>query len=113
MFHLLAFLLLLLPSNHGIVPTTEVIPFTCPDVSGLQKTSETSSSISYAWSNAGAQYKLWYTREEDAFTSSFIYTYNTSYSFAGLSAGHYTFYFQALCGAETSGYIGDEDIIGQ
>ena len=112
MLHLLAFLLLLVPSTHATFPTTEAIPFACPDVSGLQKTGETSNSISYAWSNTGAEYKLWYTREEDTYTSSFIYTYNTSYSFTGLSAGHYTFYFQALCGAETSGYIGAEDIIG-
>ncbi len=113
MFHLLAFLLLLLPSSPAPALTTEATFYNCPEIGGLQKTGETSNSISYAWSNSGAQYKLWYTREEDTYTSSFFYTYSTSYSFTGLSAGHYTFYFQALCGAETSGYIGDEEVIPQ
>ncbi|MFN0214595.1 MAG: hypothetical protein ACKVT2_10105 [Saprospiraceae bacterium] len=112
MLHLLAFLLFLFPSNHIIEPTNETALLTCPEVSGLQKTGETTNSISYTWNDDGAEYKLWYTRAEDNYTSSFFYAYSTNYSFTGLSAGSYTFYFQALCGAETSGYIGVEDIIG-
>jgi hypothetical protein len=114
MFKMFAFLFLFLPSVFGANPVTEPQPCTCPEISNLQKTGETSNSLSYAWSSGymGAQYKVWYHRAEDGYTSGFFYTYNLSYNFTGLSAGHYTFYFQSLCGNETSSYIGIEDTVG-
>jgi hypothetical protein len=113
MLKLLAFLILLAPANPVSKPIVEPVVCTCPNISDLQKTAETSNSITYSWNNAysGAQYRVWYSRQEDSYTSGFFYTYNTAYTFTGLSAGHYTFYFQAICGGETSGYIGTEDLI--
>ena len=117
MFKLFAFLILLIPSGIGSVPAikpaVEAPTLTCPGISNLQKTGQTSASISYAWSNAyfGAQYKVWYVRQEDGYTSGYFYSYSPAYTFSGLSAGHYTFYFQALCEGEVSNYVGIEDTI--
>ena len=113
MFKLLAFLILFLSSVSGFASSSEPVPCSCLNVTELQKTGQSSSSISYSWSNAysGAQFRVWYARQEDSYTSGFFYTNNLSFDFTGLSAGHYTFYFQVLCGGETSGYIGIEDTI--
>ncbi|MDO8365500.1 MAG: hypothetical protein Q7T20_01800 [Saprospiraceae bacterium] len=114
MYKLLVFLALFLPSISGFASSSEpAAPCSCPNVTDVQETGQTSSSISYSWNNgySGAQFKLWYTRQEDSYTSGFFYTNNLSYNFTGLSAGHYTFFFQALCEEETSGIIGIEDTI--
>ncbi len=113
MYKLIVFLALFLSSVTGFAASNEPIPCSCSNVTDLQKTAQSPNSISYSWNNgySGAQFKVWYTREEDTFTSSFFYTSNLSYNFTGLSAGHYTFYFQALCDGTPSGYIGIEDTI--
>ncbi len=114
MFKLLVFLSLFQLSALDFGASAKPAPITCPNVTDLQKTGQTSNTITYAWSNAysGAQYRVWYTRQADGYTSSFQYTYSLSHTFTGLSAGHYTFYFQTLCGEESSNYIGVEDVIG-
>ncbi len=113
MFKLLAFSFFLIPSIFGFTPLTNSSICTCPGISNLQKTGQSSSSFTYTWSNSNAtQYKVWYTRQEDGYTSGFFYTTNPSFNFTGLSNGHYTFYFQTVCGGESSGYIGIEDTIG-
>jgi len=113
MFKLFAFLILFLSSVSGFAASSEPTPYSCPNVTTLQKTGQTSNSISYSWDNAytGAQFRVWYTRQEDSYTSGFFYTNYLSFDFTGLSAGNYTFYFQVLCGGETSGIIGIEDTI--
>lgn len=113
MLKLIAFLMLLLPNTQASIPTDASPVCTCPVVANLEKTGETSNSISYSWDNvySGAQYRVWYTRAADNYTSDFSYTYNNSFTFNGLSAGSYTFYFQTICGEESSSYIGVEDII--
>jgi hypothetical protein len=113
MYKLIVFLTLFLSSVTGFAASIEPMPCSCSNVTNLQKTAQSPSSFSYAWNHnyTGAQFKVWYTREEDTFTSSFFYTSNLSYNFTGLSTGHYTFYFQALCDGTPSGYIGIEDIL--
>jgi hypothetical protein len=113
MYKLLAFLTLFLSAVSGFASSTKPAPCSCPNVTNLQKTGQTSSSISYAWNNAysGTEFRVWYVRQGDNYTSGFFYTNNLSYQFTGLSTGVYTFYFQALCGEESSGYIGIEDTI--
>ncbi len=113
MFKLLAFLIIFLPSVFGTPPYTKRIDCSCPSVPCVQKTGQTSSSLSYSWSNAytGAQYRVWYIRQEDGYNSGFLYTSSLACSFTGLSAGHYTLYFQTLCEEESSSVIGIEDMI--
>ena len=113
MFKLLAFLALFLPSVIGTTTSPDSDLCTCPSVPSLEKTAQTSNSITYAWGNAytGAQSRVGYVRQEDNYTSGYFYTSNLSFCFTGLSAGHYTFYFQTQCEAESSAWIGIEDTI--
>jgi hypothetical protein len=94
-------------------PAPAPAPCTCPTVSNLQTTVRTASSLAFTWdgSGSGAQYKVWYVRHADSHFSGYFYPSGASYHFTGLSAGSYTFYFQTLCGEETSEYIGVEDTI--
>ena len=86
---------------------------TCPEVSNLHKTFETSNSFACAWNaaNGATEYKLWYSRQEDNFTSGYFYTTNVAYTFTGLTTGRYTFYVATVCGTETSGWVVVEDDI--
>lgn len=113
MFKMFVFLSLFNLSAFDFGPATETASSECPGVTNLQKTGQTSNSIAYSWSSAynGAQYAVWYVRREDGYSSGLFYTSSTSYNFAGLSPGHYTFYFQTQCGEEMSGFIGIEDTI--
>lgn len=114
MFKLLVLISLFqLQVNHFQGTETTQIALSCPAVSNLQKTGQTSDSFTFSWSVAspGVQYKVWYVRAEDGAFSGYFYTNNPAYCFSGLSAGHYTFYFQVLCGSESSEYIGIEDCI--
>lgn len=106
------FLSFLIPSgvNHTTLDISKQV-CTCPEVTNLHKTSETSTSKSYGWNGSGSEYKVWYYRSEDSYTSSVSTAYSTSYTFSGLTAGHYTFYVQTVCGAEASGFIGVEDVV--
>lgn len=86
----------------------------CPDVYNLQKTGQTGNSITFSWDNSsyGTQlYRVWYVRMEDGYNSGYSYTGGSSYQFSGLPAGHYIFYFQAVCEGETGNFIGIEDTI--
>lgn len=98
----------LVPPSTG--PGAEV---SCPGISSLQEASQGSNSIAYSWSPGAynPQYRVWYIRQEDSSFSGYFYTYNNAYEFSGLSAGHYTFYFQVVCGSEISSWIGIEDVI--
>ncbi|MBC7777114.1 MAG: hypothetical protein H7246_16900 [Phycisphaerae bacterium] len=113
MFKLLAFLILFQTSIFAAAPSVEPSFCSCPSVPNLQKTGQTTNSFTYGWTTAysGAQYRVWYIRQEDGYNSGFIYTNSLSYSFTGLSAGHYTFYFQTMCEQEASSVIGIEDTV--
>jgi hypothetical protein len=113
MFQLFVFLTLFQWSALSLDPAALPAPCDCPGVTNLQKTWQTATSVTYGWDPAsgGVQYKVWYTRQEGGYSSGYFYTGSPSYQFTGLSAGHYTFYFQTLCEGETSGYIGAELIV--
>lgn len=113
MFRFLFFFLLL--ANTPLFPSVGPPALDqCPCVQNVQVTQRTNHSISFTWDaqSPGLQYKLWYVRQEDGATAGYFFTYDGDYTFSGLSSGHYTFYFQTLCGEGASGYIGIEDIIG-
>lgn len=113
MFKIIVFLILFLPSVIGAAPSTEPGICFCPNITNLQKSGQTDNSFTFDWTSAysGAQYKVWYVRQEDGYTSGYSYTSNNSFNFTGLSAGHYTFYIQTLCEQENSSAVGIEDLI--
>jgi|CXWL01.1.fsa_nt_gi hypothetical protein len=112
MTKMIVFMMLFLPSMFGFSPASETATCDCSDITNLQETGQTSSSISYAWGGSlnATRYKLWYYRSEDQYTSGYFYTNSTAYTFTSLAAGHYTFYFVAECESEESNAIGVEDV---
>ncbi|MCB0522538.1 MAG: fibronectin type III domain-containing protein [Lewinellaceae bacterium] len=111
MLKTIVFLMGLWPLLPGF-PTQPATPdCDCPPIANLQKTGETSSSISFTWEgpDAATGYKVWYVRGQSA--SGYSYPSGTSWEFAGLPPGEYTFYFTAVCGGSESSFIGIEDII--
>ena len=113
MFKLLIVLSLFAWPAPATTDTPEAAPCDCPSATNLHKTGQTSSSYTMAWDSdyAGAQFRVWYVRQADQVSSGYFYTYNASYTFTSLSAGTYTTYVQTLCGSESSGFIGAEDIV--
>ncbi|HOY04617.1 MAG TPA: hypothetical protein PLO67_04385 [Saprospiraceae bacterium] len=101
-------------TNLHPVPATEITTASCPGITQVEKVYQNYNSRVYEWNKVyeGAQYRVWYVRQEDGYNSGYFYTYNNSYVFTSLSSGHYTFYFQTICGGESSSYIGIEDVIG-
>ncbi len=85
----------------------------CPPASNLHKTVATSNSYSIAWSSVGeaTQYKVWYVRLADGFVGTAAFTTGKAHTFTSLTPGRYVFYVATVCGSETSGFIGIEDIL--
>ncbi len=115
MFKTLIFILFLAPGSPGLRPMAPAtsVDCACPEVTSVHKTGSTSTSLSYAWTGSGqaVQYKVWYVRQEGGYTSPDYFTTSASYTFSNLSAGHYTLYFVTVCGGESSGFIGIEDLV--
>ena len=91
--------LFLLPGVSCLSAPTAFPPFNCP-IQNLTKTDQSSGSVSYSWAaiSGVTEYKVWYTRTNDNYTSSVTTTGSTSITFSGLPAGSYHFYFAAVCG---------------
>ncbi|MBK8562512.1 MAG: fibronectin type III domain-containing protein [Saprospiraceae bacterium] len=85
--------------------------FGCPAASGISVTSKTSASLTVAWYGTAGQYKVQCVRQSDGFVVSTVLTTDKAFCFEGLAPGSYTFYVAAVCGDETSGFIGIEDLI--
>lgn len=107
------YLMWLMPLVSNFSDKPETMDCDCPSITGLQMTGVTSSAVTYAWSGSqgATQYKVWFSRQEDNFTSDFFYTTANSHTFSSLPSGTYTFFFAVICGDETSGFIGVEDIV--
>ncbi|MEZ4961425.1 MAG: fibronectin type III domain-containing protein [Saprospiraceae bacterium] len=112
MLKTLVFLWLALPFLPGLTSGPPAVTCDCPDIADLQKTGQTSNSITFEWSpvDGATTYKVRYYRQDDQYTSSFQYTGQTSLSFTNLPEGTYTFYFMAVCGSGESGIV-VEDLI--
>ncbi|MCC6725462.1 MAG: hypothetical protein IT258_13220 [Saprospiraceae bacterium] len=114
MFKSIIFLAAFLPSVFGFDAIAPTAPdCACTAVANVQKTGQGSGSISFAWfsSSDATQYKIWYVRQSDGYTSANVLTTSSNHTFTGLAAGQYTFYFVKVCGGESSGYVGIEEII--
>ncbi|MCB0520589.1 MAG: hypothetical protein H6577_16140 [Lewinellaceae bacterium] len=85
----------------------------CASATNLQKTGEASGSFSMAWTGHSSSdfYRVWYVRQSDGYTSAPITLSTTAHTFTGLSAGAHNFYVKVICGGESSGFIGLEDLI--
>lgn len=82
----------------------------CPPPANVTETGKTSSSISFDWDDvAGSTFLVYYTRDD--YTSSVFTASVSNFTFSGLPAGTYDFYFQTDCGAEMSEIIGITDVI--
>ncbi|MCC6725848.1 MAG: hypothetical protein IT258_15165 [Saprospiraceae bacterium] len=113
MIKMIAFVVAFLPSVLGYQPVSEAPVCACSAVVNVQKTGQGSGSISFAWfsSSEATQYKLWYVRQSDGYTSAPVFIMPSNHTFSGLAAGQYTFYFVKICGGEASDITGIEDIV--
>ena len=87
---------------------------TCDDPENVAETAHTVTDISFSWDTCNCDetsYKVYYWKKGEASPGPDNFTTNTSYPFTGLSTGTYNFYFQTICGSETSGFVIIEDII--
>ncbi len=104
--------LFLLPGASSFSTPPMLQPLTCP-IQNLTKTDQSAGFVSYSWSavSGATEYKVFYTRTNDNYTSSMFTTGSTYISFSGLPAGNYRFYFAAVCGQETLDYVVDDVIL--
>ena len=109
---LLFFLALFLPFTFGFsMPEVENLT-TCSDPANVSVVSKTSSSISFDWDDCGCgqtEYRVYYVQGE--YVSPESSTTSSSFTYTGLSAGTYSFYFYTVCGAEVSGFVVLEDTL--
>ncbi|MCU0346077.1 MAG: fibronectin type III domain-containing protein [Saprospiraceae bacterium] len=102
-----------LPMAFGFTPPSQPLQDVTYDApTNVQKTSSSSGSISFAWdaSFQAVQYKMYYVKRGSS-ASSYFYTTNTNYTFSGLPAGEYYFYFAAVYDGGVSPWIVIEDQI--
>jgi hypothetical protein len=116
MFKILSIWLFLQPFLQNS-PIENVRPSTescnCPSVTPVLKVGEAPGTIVISWTGheEADEYKVWYVRVADGYTSEYLYTENESYTFSGLSAGLHIFKVAAVCGNATSPIVGIQDII--
>jgi hypothetical protein len=78
---------------------------TCPSPSNFSVTNQTSTSVSFGWSDCECDpegYNLRYFRQEDSYASGNYQTSGTTYTFYNLPSGHYRFYLSSICIGEAS-----------
>ena len=106
------FLTVFLPLTFGFSMPEEKKLTNCPDPANVTVVSKTSSSISFEWDDCECvptEYRVYYVT--GGYTSSEYATTSSQYTFTGLSAGEYSFYFYTVCGTEVSGFIVVTDTI--
>ncbi len=109
---ILFFIAFFLPVVFAFSPAASV-DASCDTPGNVHKTGSTDASMTFAWdASGGTGYKVYYVRRSDGYTSQQWTTTNTSFTFPGLSAGAYSFYFASVCGGEVSGYIVVDDLNG-
>ncbi len=109
---LILFLLLTLPLTFAFTPVPTATT-TCNAPGNVQVVSSTTNSVTYGWDAVyGASgYQVYYTREEDSYTSSTYSTTSTSYTFSNLSPGTYNLFVATDCETVISGFLVIEDHI--
>ncbi|MEZ4933111.1 MAG: fibronectin type III domain-containing protein [Saprospiraceae bacterium] len=112
MFKILFLLMAWLPLADQNISQQEAT-CTCSSVTNLYKSGQTDNSYTISWNSQTEAngYNLFYTRQEGGFTSAVYSTTSPTHTFYGLPNGHYDFFVSAVCGTESSGFVGVEDII--
>ncbi|MBN8680105.1 MAG: hypothetical protein J0M29_17910 [Chitinophagales bacterium] len=107
----LVLLLLFIGAQGFLVPST-VRKYQSCIIENLQHTSG-QGSITYNWNavSGASNYKTYYVRLSDGYTSETFTVYSTCKPYSGLTSGAYRFYFAADCGSGTLEYIADEVIL--
>ena len=93
--------------------TPESTDVTCPTPTNVQVSGQSSGTISFDWDDCGCLstgFTVKYLRQSDGYTSPETTVTSSNYTFSGLTAGTYKFYFRTKCGGETSGAIVIEDL---
>jgi len=114
MLKIFALFTLLQIAASAFTPANDSALLNCPAASNLHKTGLTSTTYSCAWDaadNSALEYKVMYVRSEDNYSSATFTTSTKSFTFTGLTSGHYTFYVQVVCSGQSSEFIGIEDFI--
>ncbi|MEI6410570.1 MAG: hypothetical protein WCR52_14365 [Bacteroidota bacterium] len=107
-------LLLLVPAVPGI--SSNVTPvateLACP-TPNVSKTGQGSGSISFAWGpvSGAASYNVWYVRKDNNTSSAVFNTATNSFTFSGLEAGNYRFYFSTVCADGSSEYVIIDELV--
>lgn len=72
-----------------------------------------SGYVSFTWQavDGATTYQVYYTRQEDNYTSSTTTTGATTISYSNLPHGTYDFYFRSVCGGDVSSFIIEDDLI--
>lgn len=104
--------LFLLPGVSGFSAPEVPQPLSCP-IQGLTKTGQSEGSVAFSWGSvpSATEYRVYYVRTSDNYTSGVFTTGSTSISFNDLPAGTYRFYFAAVCGQESLDWIIDDVIM--
>ncbi|MCC6458912.1 MAG: hypothetical protein IT260_00475 [Saprospiraceae bacterium] len=74
-------------------------------------TSRTSNSVSFSWDRTAPNYKVWYHKHGEPYTSPVLTTSGTTFSFHNLPLGSYDFYFEPIIEDEAPGYVILEDLL--
>lgn len=76
-------------------------------------TMQSTNAVSFAWDavSGATEYRVWYVREQDNYTSEVTSTGNTNITYSNLPAGTYRFYFTTVCGMVSSGSYVIPDLI--
>ena len=84
----------------------------CLQPQNVQKTAQTTSTVSFDWDDCECiptEYRVYYVVNGNA-SQEFAVT-SSDFTFTGLSAGTYDFYFYTVCGTQQSAAIIITDIV--
>lgn len=90
--------------SHTVPVEPPATTCSCSSVYDMSLIGRTYTSASFDWDVAGSpdNFKVWYYRSEDNYTSAPVITSNPYYTFSSLTSGTYDFYVVAICGQEYS-----------
>ena len=87
---------------------------TCNPPANVTTVAQSAGSVSFDWDDCTGgctEYKVWYVRQDDGYTSNKVTTSASDISFSGLADGTYDFYFATVCAGGVSSIIGVEELI--
>lgn len=85
----------------------------CPTVTNVQGSTSIQGTYSLSWNAvpSAIEYKVWYVRHSDGYTSAEFATLSSGWVFPSLTSGTHTFYIKSVCENGTTNFIGVEDLI--